>query len=104
MKSRFTLRVMLPTVAAIGLLLTRVSAAQDIEQLLQQAAEASQRSEYEFSIPLLTRAMKQPDAPPLCWYLRGRDNFRFGRVDDSVADFDKYVDLQPMAENRLWER
>jgi lipoprotein NlpI len=77
---------------------------EDIDQLLQQATEAGQRGEHDRSIDLLTRAIAQPSAPALCWYLRGREDFRDGRISESVADFDKYVELEPRAESQLWER
>src|SRR5439155_1358288 len=36
--------------------------------------------------------------------MRGRENFRAGQIAESVADFDKYVELEPRAENKQWER
>jgi lipoprotein NlpI len=81
-----------------------VLAGEDLDQLLQQATEAAQRGEHDRSIRLLTRAIDEPNPPSLCWYLRGRENFRAGRIDESVADFDKYVEREPRAESRLWER
>jgi lipoprotein NlpI len=38
------------------------------------------------------------------FYIRGRENFRLGRVKEAVADFDRYVKLVPDAEPRQWER
>jgi lipoprotein NlpI len=78
--------------------------AQEIDQLLQQATEAGQRGEHERSIRLLTQAIEQKEAPATCWYLRGRENFRAGHVEESVTDFDKYVERAPRAESGLWER
>jgi lipoprotein NlpI len=37
-------------------------------------------------------------------YFRGRENFRLGRVKESLADFDAYVKLEPQLESRQWER
>jgi lipoprotein NlpI len=96
---------MLSAIAMMCLLLApKCGIGEDIDQLLKQATEAGQRGEHDRSSGLLTRAIEQPSAPALCWYLRGRENFRAGRVDESVADFDKYVELEPRAESRLWER
>jgi len=78
--------------------------ADEPEQLLQQATEAGQRGEHERSLRLLTRAIDQDGKLAIAWYLRGRENFRAGHVDPSVADFDRYVELDPLAENRQWER
>jgi lipoprotein NlpI len=90
--------------AVIGLYPQATGSAQDIDQFLQQATEAAQRGEHDRSIGLLTRAIKQNGSPALCWYLRGRENFRAGHVEESVTDFDKYVELEPSAESRQWER
>ena len=38
------------------------------------------------------------------YYLRGRENFKAGSIDASLADFDKYVKLRPDLESRQWER
>jgi lipoprotein NlpI len=77
---------------------------QEPEQLLQQATEAGQRGEHERSIRLLTRAIEGNPNLAIAWYLRGRENFRGGKIEESVADFDQYVKLDPAAENRQWER
>jgi lipoprotein NlpI len=98
-------RAKVPVIAVISFLLTAsVIEAESIDGLLQQATEAAQRGEHDRSIRILTQVMDQPSPPPLCWYLRGRENFRALHVEESVADFDKYVELEPRAENRLWER
>lgn len=97
------LRLMLANVVLVSCLSLTV-VAQDAEQLLQQATEAAQRGEHERSIRLLTRAVEADAKLAIGWYLRGRENFRAGRIDESVADFDQYVKLEPAAENRQWER
>lgn len=97
------LRLMLANVVLVSCLSLTV-VAQDAEQLLQQATEAAQRGEHERSIQLLTRAIESDSKLAIAWYLRGRENFRAGRIDESVADFDQYVKLEPAAENRQWER
>ena len=93
-----------PIFAMVWMISPLVCVAEDIDQLLQQATEAAQRGEHERSIRLLTQAINQPGAPSLCWYLRGREDFRAGQIEDSVVDFDKYVELDPRAESRQWER
>lgn len=97
------LRLMLANVVLVSCLSLTV-VAQDAEQLLQQATEAAQRGEHERSIRLLTRAIESDSKLAIAWYLRGRENFRAGRIDESVADFDQCVKLEPAAENRQWER
>jgi lipoprotein NlpI len=98
------LRVVLASMALVCCLRPMVVVSQEAEQLLQQATEAGQRGEHERSIRLLTQAIDGDSKLAIAWYLRGRENFRAGRIDESVADFDQYVKLDPAAENRQWER
>src|SRR5687768_14733183 len=74
------------------------------EDLLQQATQAAQRGEHRQAIDRLTAAIKANPQQPLPLYLRGREHFRAGQVAESVADFDRYVELLPSAENQQWER
>jgi lipoprotein NlpI len=71
---------------------------------LQQATQAGQRGDYERAMKLLTTAIEQNSKTPIAWYLRGRARFCAGQIAESVADFDRYVKLEPQAQNRLWER
>ena len=78
--------------------------AQDVDELLRQATQASQRGERDRAIAKLSEAIKVNPTTPLPWYLRGREHFKAGKIAESVADFDKFVQLQPQAENQQWER
>ena len=95
MLAAFAITCMLPLTDVRG---------QDVDELLQQATQASQRGEHERAIVKYSEAIKASPMAPMPWYLRGRENFRAGKIADSVADFDKYVQLQPQAENQQWER
>jgi len=75
-----------------------------LEELLQQATQASQRGDHRQAIERLTTAIKANPQQPLPYYLRGRDHFCAGQIAESVADFDRYVELLPSAENQQWER
>jgi lipoprotein NlpI len=75
-----------------------------LEDLLQQATQASQRGDHRQAIERLTAAIKANPQQPLPLYLRGREHFRAGQIAESVADFDRYVELLPSAENQQWER
>lgn len=79
-------------------------ASDDIDQLLQQATQASLRGERERSIQKLTEVIAKDPKLAIAWYLRGREYFCAGKIAESVADFDKHVELEPLAKNRLWER
>jgi lipoprotein NlpI len=90
--------------AAIG---TRPLIAQQAEQtadLLQRATQAAQKGQSQQAVDLLTDAIEKDPKAADAWYLRGRENFRLGNVKKSVADFDRYVQLEPRAESRQWER
>ena len=74
------------------------------EDLLQQATQSAQRGDHRQAIERLTAAIKASPQEPLPLYLRGREHFRAGQIAESVADFDRYVELLPSAENQQWER
>src|SRR3954468_8811081 len=97
-------RFMLALFAVIGSLASAVAQGQDIDELLRQAAQAAQRGEHERAIARLSEVIKQNPKTAVAWYQRGRDHFRAGHVAESVGDFDKYVELEPEAARRLWER
>jgi lipoprotein NlpI len=99
------LRQILLALAAVATLLAACAArAQELDQLLQQAMQASERGEQELAIGKLSDAIKLSPTTALPWYLRGREHFRVGKISESVADFDKYIALAPDAANRQWER
>jgi lipoprotein NlpI len=75
-----------------------------LEDFLQQATQATQRGDHRQAIERLTAAIKANPQEPLPLYLRGREHFRAGQIAESVADFDRYVELLPLAENQQWER
>lgn len=75
-----------------------------LDDLLQQATQAAQRGEHAKALEHLSAAIKARPEEPIAWYLRGREHFRAGQINESVADFDQYVRLLPSAENQQWER
>jgi lipoprotein NlpI len=95
-------RMVLATIA--GFLFDFPVHAQQVDELLREATQASQRGEHERAIAKLSEAISVSPATPLSWYLRGREHFKAGKIGESVADFDKYVELQPQAANQQWER
>ena len=73
-------------------------------ELLTQAAQAAQKGQSQQAVDLLTTAIGKDAKLAEAHYLRGRENFRLGNVKKSVVDFDRYVQLEPRAESRQWER
>src|SRR3954447_5697274 len=96
-------RLMLALFAVTGALLPCSGSGQDADELLRQAAQAAQRGEHERAIARLSEGIQQNPNTAIAWYERGREQFRAGHIAESIADFDKYVELEPDAAKRLWE-
>jgi hypothetical protein len=74
------------------------------EDLLQKAAQDSARGNVEQAIGVLTEVITKNPKQSLAFYLCGRENFRAGKIKESVSDLDKHVELEPKTESRQWER
>ncbi len=74
------------------------------EELLQQATTAAQRGEHALAIARLSEVIEKHPKTTIAWYLRGREHFRAGKIKESLADFDRYVELVPKAQSQQWER
>ncbi len=107
--------LLLPVVCFLAILLATLpgtlSAADDSEEdLLQKAAQASARGESGQAIGVLSEVLAKNPKQSLAYYLRGRENFRAGKIKESVSDLDKHVELElanrkdSKAEARQWER
>jgi lipoprotein NlpI len=97
-------RRLLATIVVLLAFSTASAQESSLDDLLKQAALAAQRGEHDKAIERLSAAIKAKPEEPIAWYLRGREHFRAGQVNESVADFDQYVRLLPSAENQQWER
>ena len=98
-------RPYMPALAPVWLLLGSLAAAQDSsDDLLQQAAAAAQKGDHDRAIVLLSGVLQKEPKTAIAWYLRGRAHFCAGKIAESVADFDKYVELSPKSESQQWER
>ena len=73
-------------------------------ELLKQAEQASQKHESAKVIQLATKAISEDPKLTRAYYLRAREYFRQEKFRESVADFDRYVELRPQIEPQLWER
>lgn len=79
-------------------------AAPEVEQHMRAALEKISAGEHAAAVELLSQAIKLDPTLPDAWYLRGREQYRLGNPVESVADFDKFVQLRPDREKSLWER
>lgn len=76
----------------------------EVAELLGQATRAAVQQKHEQAIEILNDLLKKDSSVAIAYYVRGQENFRVGNIKRSVADFDKYVELEPKAESRQWER
>jgi lipoprotein NlpI len=83
---------------------SKLMAQDPLDELLKQATVAAEKGDHDRAVVLLSDAITKDPKRAIAWYLRGRANFCAGKVAESVADFDKYVELSPNAESRQWER
>lgn len=71
---------------------------------LAQAQQAIERHDCAAAVRILDALIElQPEDPQL-YYWRGRERFRLARFTESVADFNRYVELRPDQASRQWER
>ncbi len=73
-------------------------------EIQQRISTAMKAEDNQAVVEGLTELIKIDDSNPQAWYLRGVYQFRLGHFKESVSDFDKYVELNPTGERRLWER
>jgi lipoprotein NlpI len=87
-------------------LMTPLSALADesTAMLLQTAQQLGEQGESERAVTVLDQVIERDANLAQAYYLRGRERFRLGRLEPSVADFDRYVQLQPERAARQWER
>jgi lipoprotein NlpI len=56
------------------------------------------------AVEVLSAGIEKHPAVGELYYWRGRENFRTGQVKESLADFDKFVELKPALASQQWER
>ena len=93
---------------AIGCLLllcsTPAYAQDDVDALLSRAGKAIDSGDSATAVAQLDMVIERQPKYAVAYYLRGREHFRLGQVRRAAADFDRYVELNPDAESRQWER
>jgi len=91
-------------VAASSITASSVAASESAGQLLQQASAAAAAADSQRAVTLASAAIEEDPELAAAYYLRGRERFRLGKIDESLRDFDKYVALRPDVAPRQWER
>lgn len=49
-------------------------------------------------------SLMSDETPPEVYQHRGSERFKAGRIEESIADFDKYIALRPQQERSHWQR
>lgn len=73
------------------------------EDPLEKASALIRRHQHAAAVEALDAVLAQQPTLAPAYYLRGASRFRSGDAAGSVADFERYIELEPKAEARLWE-
>ncbi|MBL4883040.1 MAG: hypothetical protein JKY95_00710 [Planctomycetaceae bacterium] len=103
-KSISLLLLFVLTVATISSTQAETEKPVTVDQLKEQAGLAISEERSAEAVKLLTEILKHEPKNSAIWYRRACENFRIGQFKQSVADFDQFVELNPAAEQKLWER
>ena len=77
--------------------------AQEADELLGQAKKAAAEGESGEAVRLATATIEANAQLAEAYYLRGREHFRLGKINESVQDFEQFVRMRPDLEPRQWE-
>ena len=76
----------------------------NIGQLFERATASAIRNESREAVEQADRVIElDADFAP-AYYLRGRERFRLGLLEQAVSDFDRYIQLRPESAASQWER
>lgn len=81
-----------------------IALAESPAELLVKAQRAAASGDSKAAARLASEAIAADPKLASAFYLRGRERFRQGQVAESVADFDRYIELKPAAASQQWER
>jgi lipoprotein NlpI len=73
-------------------------------QWLQEAQRLDAAGKPAAAERAATAALAADEDLPEAYYVRGRARFCLDRMDEALADFDRYIRLRPDAASRQWER
>ena len=74
------------------------------EDQKMQLKSAVEKDDHPRVVELATQLIEQGSPPDATYYYRARAYFCLSKMDESVADFDKFVQLRPDVETKQWER
>lgn len=82
---------------------SRLHGEKEADKLLRQAKKAAAQGQSAEAVRSATAAIEANPQLADAHYLRGREHFRLGKIDESVKDFEHFVRLRPDLEPRQWE-
>jgi tetratricopeptide (TPR) repeat protein len=88
----------------LGLTLPMADEAKEVDRLINEAIRLMGNKEYRKALDALDRALAKDPNNALAYDHRGSAHFMLGKIDESVADFDRYLKLKPDAFNGHWRR
>jgi lipoprotein NlpI len=98
------LRYLLAALAAGAALQSGAAGAADLKPLFAEATAAIDRGDSSKAVAALDSIITADPKAAEAYYLRGRERFKLGKVEDSIADLDQFARLRPSKERELWER
>src|SRR5260370_41706104 len=75
-----------------------------VGELLKSAAAADKDGQYKKALGLLDKAIAKNAKASAAYQLRGLTQFKLGNFAGSIADFDKFIDLEPERKAGHWQR
>jgi lipoprotein NlpI len=75
-----------------------------VDDLVKSAAAADKEGQYQKAIDLLDKAIAKDPKVAVVYQLRGLTRFKLGNIAGSIADFDKFIDLEPARKAGHWQR
>src|SRR5438105_13698814 len=91
--------------AVLLLLLTpTLVSADEPKELLARAEEAAKARNDDEAMKLLDDALRADPKLAKAYRLRGIVHFRHARIKESLADFDKQIELDPKSDAEHWQR
>ncbi len=91
--------VWLPTVLLMAALTANGNA-----QLPLKIRTAITKGKSQDAVKLLSQAINESPDDATLFYHRGSEYFRINKMAESLADFDRYVKLEPKMESQQWKR
>lgn len=71
---------------------------------LARARLYSQLRNHEAAVADCDACLKLDESLAEAWHLRACERFKLNRIEESLADFDRFVRLRPSQERELWQR